>query len=532
MSWFERRPTALAALAAVAVLAATAPFHAGWLADPLGSTVANAFHGGHIWAAHAVQAALWGGDAASPTRLGGFPEARDAAYIGWGFLAPIAALRLPPVLGVGLAGWLGPALGAAAFVALATQVGRVRPSGLFVGAVLFGLSPTGLSMALSGQVEKAQIWVLPLCLAAWLWAGRGPHLRQALAGVVWGLGALTSPYLAMFAALLVPWGLWVRWDDRRRLMVGAALAAAALFAARAYLLSGGDGVFQPAYDPDGFPPLFGETMPIADLDTLLLGEVHAVGDVALLHNRYLGLPLALGAVALGWRSRSWVVAVSGVLIALGPVLGFDRHPVLVLEHEIPLPAAIFRWLPLPLAHGGQYYRALLVAHLGLGLMLVARRTPWVWLVLALAGADALRVVSAFGVPWPTWELPTRAWSAWDRAPDGAVLHLPLDGGGLPPNNPVRLAGVAVHGRPVRDLPRRNPDPAGGLGAFVTCVEVQKGRDCGAWSLDGFGVVAVDPSTDRKELVDAVRRVLGPPTDGHDGITWWAIPPATQGVASP
>ncbi|MCP4808324.1 MAG: hypothetical protein GY884_23530 [Proteobacteria bacterium] len=508
-------------MATLAALLLTLPFHGGWLVDPLGTTLANAFHGSHIWAAHVVQDGLWGGSA-SPTSLGGFPEERGAAYIGWAFLAPIAITGLSPILGVNVAGWLGPALGGAAFVGLAVQLGRTRNAGLYVGAVLFALSPTALGMVLSGQVEKGQSWVLPLCLAVWIWAARGSWGRLAAVGAVWLVGALTSPYLAMFAGILVPWVVWVRREDWRRLVIGAVVAVVALLVARAYLLSGGDSVFSPAYDPTGFPPLFGETMPISDLDTLVLGEAAAVGDVPLLHNRYLGLPFAVGAVALGWRERSWVVALVGVLIAIGPVLGIDRHPVLVGGHEVPMPAVVFQWLDLPLAHGGQYYRGLLVAHLGLGLMLAASRSRWVWLVLALGVGDAVRVVAPFGTPWPTWDLPTAAWKAWGRVDEGAVLHLPLNGAELPPNNPVRLAGVSVHERPVRDLPRRNPQAEGELGAFIECVEVLNGRDCAPWSLDGFAIVAVDPSTDRQELVESLKRVLGPPTDGHDGVTWWDV----------
>ena len=502
----------------VVALALTAPLHGGWLVDPAGSTLANAFHGTHAWAAHVVQVDLWGGAAASPTALGGFPVERGAAYIGWGFLAPVAAFGIKPIVGVNLAGWLGPALGAAAFVGLAVQVGRWRPVGLLAGAVLFALSPTTLGMVLSGQVEKAQAWVLPLLLAVWMWGARGAWWRLVVVFGVWLVGALTSPYLAMFAGLLVPWGMWVR-EERVRLAVGAGVALVALLVARAYLLGEG-GVFAPAYDPDGFPPLWGETMPVADLDTLLLGEAAAVGDVALLHSRYLGLALAIGAIALGWKARSWVVALVGVLVALGPELGVDRHPLLIGGHAIPMPAVVFQWLDLPLAHGGQYYRGLVVAHLGLGLMLVASARRWVWLVLALGVADALRVVAPFGVPWPTWDLPTAAWRAWDRAPEGAVLHLPLNGSGRPPNNPIRLAGVSVHGRPVVDLPRMT-SPPDELAEFITCVELHNGRDCSG-ELPGVAIVAVDPSDSRKELVESVRRVLGDPTDGHDGVTWWAV----------
>ena len=527
------RPGWLAAAAFLAALVIQIPLHAGWLVDPAGRTIANAFHGVHIWSTDVIAQAFWGLEWPSPTHEAGFPEERAPAFMGWAYhlvfvpLAPFVSV----VALINLAAWVGPALGAAAFVVLAWQlVEKPSPAGVFVGSVLYALSPTELAMALSGQVEKAQSYVLPLCLAVVLWASRGSIWRVAAVLPVWVLGACTSPYLAMFAALLLPWLLWLRREEWKRFCLASSLVPVALLVARWYLDPAGAGsvdpIFTPAYMADGFPPLFGTPMPVADLDTLLWGAPEQQIDSVLLHNPYLGAVWLIGALALGSARKRWLYPLLlGVLVAMGPVLAFQGRPVA----DIPLPAAIFQWLDLSLAHGGHYYRGLVVAHLALAGLLITSRSRWLWLVLVLGAADAIRSVAAYGIPWPTMELPRSEWKAWASWDEGAVLHLPLEGPKLLPNNPVRLAGHAVHQRPVRDLPQMNPRPVDpDLDAFVECIERFRGR-CEGDEIErlkgvGFAIVALDtpdPGT-KNRLLPALERVLGEPDGGNDALLWWRL----------
>ena len=531
MSRLER-PGWLALAAFLVALAVQLPLHAGWLVDPAGRTLANAFHGVHIWSTDVIAQAFWSLEWPSPTVEAGFPEERAPAFMGWAYhlvFVPLAPLVSVVAL-INLAAWVGPALGAAAFVWFAWQLfEKPSPLGVFVGAVLYALSPTELAMALSGQVEKAQSYVLPLCLGIVLWASRGPLWRTAVVLPVWLLGACTSPYLAMFGALLLPWLLWLRRAEWRRFCAASAVVPIALLVARWYLDPAGAGavepIFAPAYMADGFPPLFGTPMPVADLDTLLWGAPEQQIDTVLLHNPYLGLAWLIGALALGGRRRAWAFPLLlGVFVALGPVRSFQGQPL-----GVPLPAVVFQWLDLSLAHGCHYYRGLVVAHLALGGLLCLARSRWLWLVLVLGAADAIRSVSSYGLPWPTMELPRSEWKAWSSWEEGAVLHLPLEGPKLLPNNPVRLAGHAIHRRPVRDLPQRNPRPVDpDLDAFVECIERHKGR-CEGDEVErlrgvGFAIVALDtpdPATKNK-LLPALERVLGEADGGSGSLLWWRL----------
>ncbi|HJN74490.1 MAG TPA: hypothetical protein QGF58_11205 [Myxococcota bacterium] len=529
-----QRPATLALGAFLVALAIQLPLHAGWLVDPAGRTIANAFHGVHIWSTDVISQAFWSLEWPSPTSEAGFPEERAPAFMGWAYhlvLTPLTPLVSVTAL-INLAAWVGPALGAAAFVVLAWQLfEEPSPLGVFVGAVLYALSPTELAMALSGQVEKAQSYVLPLCLAVVLWASRGPLWRVAVVLPIWLLGACTSPYLAMFAALSLPWLLWLRRAEWKRFVAASALVPVALLLARAYLDPVGAGeldpIFTPAYNPDGFPPLFGHPMPIADLDTLLWGAPEQQVDSVLLHNPYLGAVWLVGALVLGGKRRLWIYPLAlGVLVAMGPVLAFAGEPV----YDIPLPAVVFQWLDLSLAHGGHYYRGLVVAHLALAGMLAVSRSRWLWLVLVLGAADAIRSVASYGLPWPTMELPVAEWRAWERyETEGAVLHMPLSGPKLLPNNPIRLAGHEVHGRPVRDLPQMNSRPQDpDLDAFVECIERYEGR-CEGDEVQrlrgaGFAIVALDTPDDatKRKLLPALERVLGEPTGGSSELLWWGL----------
>ncbi|NOY27273.1 MAG: hypothetical protein GXP62_15505, partial [Oligoflexia bacterium] len=544
---------ALPALAVFALaLLAMLPAWWGWLSQPSARLLDNPFTGGHVWAADVVSDALWGGHWPDPTDQAGFPGVRSARYVGLSFLAAAALLR-PLLTGnavVHLAGWVGPALGGAGLVLLVRRLAPGgRPALQVAGGLLFALSPVTLGAALSGQVENTQTFVLTgLLLLTW----HAVSSRAALAFVplAWLAGALTSPYLALFAAFLAPWVAWRALREgasRLKAASSLVLAAVGLLVARAWLDVGSflpeSVLYRPSYSTGAWPPLWVRPLPVAGLDTLLFGVTEPQVKATVIHQPYLGLALLFGALLLGGRRRTFALPVAlGVLLALGPRLAFGGAPVTVFGHELLLPALLVRWLHLPLAYGGQYYRAIVLAHLGLCAMIAAgtrpgRRVLAGALLLSLLGcADALRCVSSFGLPWPTVELPLKAWTelAQDPVP-GGVLNLPMQSTQLRPNHPVRLAGHAFHRRALSDMPRAwTEPPADPLMARVWGASlVTPTTTLPALSElceRGFRFVVLDlPAIpERRSLLLRLQGAWGRADGADDGLLWWASAPGLTG----
>ncbi|MCK6504135.1 hypothetical protein L6R53_12165 [Myxococcota bacterium] len=546
-----RRPAG-AGLALVTLglaLVAQLPAWWGWLSDPAGRLLDNPFTGGHAWAADVVSDALWGAGAADPTDQAGFPGLRRARYVGWAFLGAAALLRplWTPLAVVHLASLVGPSLGGAGLVLLAR---RVLPGGhpalQVAGGLLFALSPVTLGAALSGQVENTQTWLLPLLLLA-TWEATTRPRTWPLLPALWALAALTSPYLAMLAGLAAPWVAGLRWREGARpvpTLAPLALGAVGLALAGAWLELGTfdpEGtLYRPSFEGQGWPPLWVRPLPVAALDAVLTGQVQVQVKANVLHQPYLGLVLLAGALGLGGqRRRAAPLVLLGLLLAMGPRLAWGEGPVLLGGRELVLPAQALRWLDLPLAHGGQYYRAMVLAHLGLGLMLAAGAPTRAGLapagaalVCVLGPLDALRTVSAAGLPWPTVALPTGAWAALAADPvPGAILHLPMHSPQLRPNHPVRLAGRVLHRRAVSDLPRSwTEPPADPLLAQAWSASLATPR-AALPSLDqlaaaGFRFVVVDlPAIPERQSLEArARQAWGPPTGRADGLSWYITSP--------
>ena len=525
--------------AGAAVLLLQLPLHAGWMADPAGVMLANPFHGVHGWAGQVVGDAWAAGRWPSPTSAAGFPLDNRARFIGWAFLVPAALLRsaVSPLVVVHVAAWVGPALGAAAMVPL---IARISPDasarGRVAGAVLYGLAPVTLGAAASGQVENAQSWVVPLLLIAAWEAGRRPRLIPAIP-LIWGFGALTSPYLAMMAGLAAPWVVWrgPRWGGLASLAAGAL----GLVGARAAFAPGdfdaARDVFRPNFGYDGWPDLWSTPLPVADLDTLLLGPIEPQVRTMVVHQPYLGLALLVGALALGRERRAWAApVVVGVVLALGPVLAWQQAPLRLFGHALALPAVALRWVDFPLAHGGQYYRAAILAHLGLAGMLATARAPRAALVVGVVGAlDALRSVAAPGLPWPVEPLPVAAWQAWADDPiPGAVVHVPQFSEHLTPNHPARLAGRTVHGRDMAAMPRSTAAPPRVQALQVLHACTVRGAACPPPDLEtlgglGFRFVALDlaATPERVSLRGRLVALWGEPDGQADGVEWWTVPGA-------
>lgn len=530
-------------MAASCCLLAQLSLHAGWLADPAGSTVANPFAGGHAWAVDVVGEALWSGQAPSPTDAAGFPLERSARFVAWAVLGLGTLLRplLGPLAVVNLATLLGPALGAAAFVPFAAAAAPgARPAGLALGALLYGLAPVTLGAALSGQVENTQAWVLPLLLWGVI-RGAGSRRIAAMVLPLWLLGAGTSPYLALLAGLALPWAAWVAGPRRAVLPVILALVGALL--GRGWLgASSFDpdrDLYRPAYALEGWPPVFTDPLTVASVDTLLLGLTEPQPRALVVHQPYLGLALLLGALVLGARRSRWgVLVLLGAGLALGPVLAWGDGPLELGGRALLGPGVVARWLHLPLAYGGQYYRCSLLAVLGLAGMLAARRLGAPLVILGLVGAvDAVRSVALVGLPWPVVQTPEAAWAAWASDPvPGAVLHLPMTSPALTPNHPVRLAGRAVHGRDLSDTPRGQIEPPDHLVVARAWSCGRRGSGCPLPSLAeledaGFRYVVLDlpDVSERHILYGRLEASFGPPAGEAAGLTWWiAGAPAQAG----
>jgi hypothetical protein len=540
----------VAGLVFVVALAAQVPFHAGWLVDPAGRLLANPFHGVHAWAIDVVGRALLEGAWPDPTDAAGFPVEHRARFVLWPVLVVGGLLRglIPPVLSLNLAAWAGPALGGAAFVALGRRLApNAAPIGLFAGGLVYALSPTTLGAALSGQVENSQSWVLPLLLWSLLWA-EGALRRAPVVGLLGLIGGLTSPYLGMFAALAGPWLLWMRarapgssmraavrglWAPGLALGLGLGLAGRWLDPAG---FDPATDLFRPSYgEPGVWPPLWGDPPSVADPHGLLTGLARPQTKALVVHLPYLGLPLLLGGLLWGGDRRGWIALVGGgVLVALGPVLGWRGEALVLGDQELQLPGMLLRTLHTPLAEGGQYYRALVLAHLGLAGLFLGARAGWRLFAVGIVGmADLMRVLALVGLPWPTVALPEAAWQAWaaDPAP-GAVVHLPFFGPDLIPCHPVRLAGHSVHGRPLTDMPRawKAPPDAPALDALATCT--RRGAACPLPTLDAlaslglrYAVIDLPEGPERVQLSRRLIAAWGPPTDGADGLRWWRLQPA-------
>ncbi len=523
------------------------PLYLGWLKGPGTALLANPFTGGQVWAADVVGDALWAGHWPDPTDQAGFPGMRSARFLAWPVLLAAALLR--PLISanavVHLASWLGPVLGGVALVRLLRALlPDARWGGLVLGGLLFSLSPVTLGAALSGQVENTQLWVLPALLLL-TWRAPGAAWSLPLVPLAWAGGALTSPYLALMAALSSPWVAWLRWRRGAspwRVLAAVALCLPGLLAVAGWLDLGGfspaETVYRPSYSADGWPALDARPLPVAALDTLLIGRTLPQVKALVLHQPYLGLvPLCAAALLGGRRHRFLVPLLIGVLLAMGPRLAWNGQLVTLSGHTLVLPAELVRLLRLPLAHGGQYYRAVVLAHLALAGAVAAgscwrgRRGLLLGALLVLLGtADSLRSVAVAGLPWPVWELPADGWQALSAdAPPGAVLNLPMQSTRLVPCHPVRLAGRLWHDRAVSDLPRAWTEPPDDpllarTWKATLATPTDRVPPRAELAAAGFALAVVDlPAIpERRSLIARLQTAWGPP-DGHqDDLIWWVL----------
>jgi hypothetical protein len=479
----------------------------------------------------------------------GFPETWEVRFIAWAPALAAAMLRpfLGPVAAYNVVVLLSPVTAVIAGHALLRR--WAPPWTAAAGALAWALSPYLVGALASGQTCKAQIWVLPAVLAAFAATldARGRALLPrvlVLAGVTVAAAFTEASY-----ALLLPFALGVLAiaevlagpDRGRRVLLailGLAVVALALVPAQHY------------YDPvttnvgaQAFHPAF---RPATDADRLLSvmtwesafgGVVRAPIDAhTAVHVTYLTLPLVAAALLLGGWGRGGRVglawALTGGVLAAGELLVRGGQVVHAGAVVYALPDALLARVGYPLAKSGMYYRAVVLAGLGLAAAVTggaARLGPrrggvLAWVVAALVVGDGLHATRAL---WPRVVQPIPGLAAYtaiatDPGP-GAVLDLPFSGGDYVGQSQVR--GAAITGRRTTGMPRGMR-----LGELPHLDRLVRRLDAALAAPDpadrlralGFAYVVYQPlpadaGPDRATLVAA----LGPPQVA-DGVWWWKL----------
>ena len=354
----------VAAWAFALYLALSLAFFGLPIVDGLGSTAiaaddidASAYMWFFAWWPHALL------DGLHPirTELIFVPEGYNLA---WTTAMPGPSLVLAPLtLAVGpLATWntimlLGPALAAWTGFLLCREVtGALAPS--LVGGYVFGFSPYVLGN-LQGAPNLVLVALLPVLVLLVVRHARGGLGDRAFIGgmtVALTLQFLTSTELLAMAgvfggiALLAAFALLPEWRDRLlstvKLLAVASLAAIVLVSPLLWFM-----LFEPHTNPEqalkGFP---------ADLASFVVPSPYI--QIATTHDpgggpsyangfAYLGVPLAvlLALFALEARRRRAARVVLAVLVATAVASLGDELVVAGHETGIPMPWALFEWLP-------------------------------------------------------------------------------------------------------------------------------------------------------------------------------------------
>ena len=512
---------------------------------PTEHMVAGFFHGGHVWC-FAHMADMLTGTAGWQTEQIGWPHAVQLRFIAWAPAAMVAPLQasLGPVGAYNIALLLSFPLAAAAGTWLIRLTGA-RAASAAAGGLVFALSPVVLGFLAAGQIAKIQHWTLAVALVALVGAVR----RWRWLPLVPATGLLvgfSSPTFAMFLPLAGGlWVAWAVWAHRRWLLPAARgglalgmLAAALLWIRPHYDYSPGKKqryAFAPSTTPPG---THAELLPmVARIDDAVLGS-----DVALsasgagnqsVQVAYMGWPVlaaggALSVARFAGRGLGWGTLLTGAVLSLGPRLA-DRDGFIQRAdgQELLLPALLLSELGYPIARSGMYYRFLVLAGLGGGLLIAAGSGRRWWLAWILAAGVVGEGVYETAALWPRPSAPVpgraalEAMAGDDRG--GAVLAFPLKvsdhGGG------EQLLLATLHERPTNGLPRDMQRQQPTLDALDWMAEAAAADD-GAAVLAEKGVRYViwmswlRPRRDDLSLAE-VEAVLGAPEQDGD-LLWWAL----------
>lgn len=414
----------------------------------------STFGDSHVWAFGLMRRLLEG-------RLGldeqliqaGYPMGGKVSFLGWG---PMLLARpwmdvLGPLGAYNVSLLMQPMLAGLAMMALLRQLSKAAPGMLAGLSLLFAFGPFLLATMGNGQLEKAPVAFYPLTLVLlWRWVqprapGAGQEreglrqgllqgLRQGL--LLLGLGlsgmlmAFSDPYFALLLPfVLAPAGL-VLWREGRgrrgaillRLLLAGTVLAASFYPGYRYFahqaIRKDRTIFTPALVTAGphTGALTSKETPVAQPhDTLLGTGTRATEPTLSSHVTYLGLPLLLvGLVGLVRARRHCLLGglllLTGVVLAAGPQLVVHDHYQQLGGGPYYLPAVVLEWGGYPLARGGQFYRAIPLATLGLVILVAAlcEQVPlagahgrlWRWLVWGLVGVSVLDAVRAQDPFWP------------------------------------------------------------------------------------------------------------------------------------
>ncbi|MBN1336299.1 MAG: hypothetical protein JXB39_10085 [Deltaproteobacteria bacterium] len=442
---------------------------------------------------------------------------------------------------------------------LGRRLGGGHGSGALVG-VAWATAECVLREANLHHAPQALAPFAPLYLAALLDAlDKGGRKAGCRAGLWFALASLGYWYMGLFLAA-GSLGILVLRRSRIRVLVPGALLAAVLVA--------------PALVPwlacwEDLPIAARPAGAVAHVTAPELDLVPAERRMAALHGADPFFPfraspvdrsnrvgvVLIAAAVLGARrfpgGTRWglvVLAATGAVFVLGPVLKFGETPVIVAGRTVPLP---FAWLS---ALGPWMARldwperwGCLVA---LGAAALAARAPRPWI---LAGLLLLETVLLSGnLPLARQDLHLlEGWRALERA-DGAVLELPLSRWGLDASI-VGLHG-RYHGRPSANPMLLPPGTTAPLAwrewtarqPFVQWLQRYEDRQlvedpqedlAASLASSGIGAVALDAEPQGVLTEGRVRsyrrrlvRILGPPDDYGAVIVWWTRP--ARGGAPP
>ncbi len=352
-------------------------------------------------------------------------------------LAPITGL-LGPAVAFNLLQLLHHALAAAAAWWCARTLG-LAPQGRAVAALAFAFAPALVGTTFNQNPDASAWFWVPL--AAGLAGSATGWKRAALAGLCAGLAAWFTPYAGVMAGvsvlLLLPGMDWRRWS--------AALGTMAVVGGAGALLAwwSVQGPFSAVHKPGATVALHGSALfvgllrPWPEVHTNLEWEASRF-----VHDAYLGLSLMLLGVVGAWRARRWrwlVLAVAGVLMALGPVLYpgpelIVRNPLWSLGNRLGM---VQLW---------QYHRYAALAALALGLgagWFAQRLGRWGWAVVVVVALDLLVLTGAWQRLGAAPIFDDGACALLEELPAGPVYDLP------PGSHELWLYSAACHGRPVQ-----------------------------------------------------------------------------------
>jgi hypothetical protein len=424
----------------------------------------------HLWTLWWMRAEALGGTPGLLTTLVDYPVGMQIYPIEpldglLSLLVPLPPVPLSNVLALahlvmlGLAaGWLGKLVS-----------GRDRGA-LVAGALAQGSAFTAFTLHV-GVGELRQVWWIPLGLAFLVKARETRNFRWflALAGALAG-ATLSCFYHGFFLATAVSLYALATLRPNPRLLLGYVLAAGLSLLIVLPVIRTFSASYAPRETHDA--ATFSEWMHARyELDALqsaaldpvelFVPRAHLAADrqtLAYTGGRYLGwLTLALavaGVAAAPKKALPWCgVAVGGIVLALGPVLWWNGHLVMLGGARITLPLATINralgWFAEPMNFPARFVSVSMIA-LAVLASLATRWRGVVWLVPLAVAETTLGDL----VPWPraTITLPDMSGLGTPALPAGAVADLtPFTRGPVPTGNglgqsPLSLVDPEGRGR--------------------------------------------------------------------------------------